>query len=812
MMGRLQSKLIERLLQALSHATRHFLLADMPHRLADRIRVEQVNVLSTLVGVMSVVGQGCILLVMYEFWNTDGRLLLTSVGAVVAISYAVLVGMSLRWNGIWLGRAVCTAEQALRRYVWTILVLGVAWGILFIGLMPFSHGDERSLLYAIIIGLMSAGVLVVPVSAALVFWLPITPAAFIATTLATDALDFAGVILLVGYSVMTMFCILYLNRILILRALGEIEHQEGRETIGLLLRDFEESACDWLWETDEGGRLTHVSNRFAQAARTNSDDLLGAELTNLLRLPGSRLMPDPNQSATGLPALAALMERRLPFRDFEICLQVGGETVWWSFTGKPKSSAQQVFEGYRGVGSDVTYVKRANDRARFLANYDELTGLANRRLFREILDGHFKPAEPPLIALLYLDLDRFKAVNDTCGHPTGDALLIAVARRMEHQVRASDVCARLGGDEFAIVLRAADASLAGSVAERLVAEISRPYVIDNNQFEVGVSIGIALASPDATSCDALLQNADAALYQAKSDGRGITRFYDRELSDRDLRRHVLQNDLPGAIARNELRLEFQPIFNLNTRQITAVEALVRWDRQSHETLAPMDFVPMAEASGIVDSLGEWVLERACDEARRLPSFVRLAVNVSPLQLRGGQFTAKLRSVLASTGLDPNRLELELTETAFFEMSAQTLDLLSEVRRLGVRINLDDFGVGQTSLGHLRRFPFSNLKIDRSFVQDLPANAAARAVVRGLALMATELGIGTIAEGIETYDQLELVQTIGCDEAQGFLLARPMPLESLLRTFDTSLKASVKPRDTDGSPPALWRDLIKAGSN
>ena len=763
-----------------------FLLTRLPPRVADRIRTEQVNVLSTLVGVMAILGQGAVLLIVYEFWFTGARMLLAPVEAVVFFLYALLIALSLRWNEIWVGSVAWTAEQARVRYVRVTLALGSAWGVLFVGLMPFAQGSQRSLLFALIVGLISAGALVVPVSAAVVFWLPITIASFVATTVATDALDLAGAMLLTGYSVLTLFCILYLNRILISRALGEVEHQEGRETIGLLLRDFEESACDWLWETDEHGRLTHVSDRFAQVTRTDPSRLLGMEFAAILGLPRSARVTDLNQSTIGLPALAALMERRLPFRDFEICLQVGAEMVWWSLTGKPKFAAQQVFEGYRGVGSDITYVKKINDRARFLAHYDELTGLANRRLFREALEAQFQTVECPSIALLCLDLDRFKIINDTRGHPVGDALLVAVARRLDHQVRASDLCARLGGDEFAIILQAADVTMAGIIAERLVTEISRPYVIDGVQLEVGVSVGIALASPDTTSYKALLQNADAALYQAKADGRGIACFYNRTLKDRDLRRRVLQNELPGAIERNELRLEFQPIFNLNTRQIAAVEALVRWDRPSHAPLAPVDFVPMAESSGLIDSLGEWVLARACDELRSMPGFVRLAVNVSPLQLRGSQYVSKLRSVLASTGIDPNRLELELTETAFFEMSPQVLDLLGEVRLLGVRINLDDFGVGHTSLGHLRRFPFSNLKIDRSFVQDLPSNPAARAVVRGLTSMAAELGIGTIAEGIETEDQLRHVQTIGCDEAQGFLLARPLPLQGLIGLFDTSL--------------------------
>lgn len=516
--------------RSLPGVIRSLSLAGLPRGVADRIRFEQVNVLSTLVGVMSVMGQGTILLVAYEFWDTSARMVLLPVEAVIFLSYAGLVGISLRWNGLWKGAADSTAESVRRQYVWVVLVLGLAWGVLFIGLMPFGQANQRSLLYALIVGLISAAALVAPVSAALAFWIPITAAAFIATTVTTDALDPAGAMLLAGYGVLTLFCMLYLNRLLILRALGEIEHQERRETVGLLLRDFEEAACDWLWETDEDGLLTHVSDRFAEVTQRDPRSLFGTTFAEILGPATPCAAMDASQPAMGLAALSALMERRLPFRDFEVCLQVGAEVMWWSLTGKPKFGAQRAFEGYRGVGSDVTRVKRANDRARFLAHYDELTGLANRRLFRETLDAQFQASEPPPLALLCLDLDRFKAVNDTRGHPTGDRLLVAVARRLERQVRAGDLCARLGGDEFAILLRAADGALAHAVAGRIVEEVSRPYLIDGHQLDVGVSIGVALAWPAATSYEALLKDADAALYRAKASGRGTACFHDHALN------------------------------------------------------------------------------------------------------------------------------------------------------------------------------------------------------------------------------------------------------------------------------------------
>jgi len=519
-----------RLLRLPSRITRFFLLKDLPRRAADQIRREQVNVLSTLLGVLSFMGMVTIFTIIREFWDTGARMTFAPVEAIILSCYAIDIGLSLRWNGLWKGFTTSTAKEVQSWYICIALVLGLAWGVLFIGLMPYAQEDQRSVLFGLIVGSISAGALVVPVSAALAFWVPITVSGYIATSVMTHAVDSAVGSLLIGHSALMLFCMLYLNRVLILRTLGEIEHQDGRETIGLLLRDFEEAACDWLWETDEDGLLTHVSDRLAKVTQREPHTLFGMTFAEVLGSPAS-LATDAGQPAGGLPALAALMERRLPFRDFEVCLQVGAEVMWWSLTGKPKFTAQRVFEGYRGVGSDVTRIKRANERARFLAHYDELTGLANRRLFRETLDARCRAAEASPIALLCLDLDRFKAVNDTRGHPAGDQLLIAVARRLERQVRAGDLCARLGSDEFAIILWGADAALARAIADRIVMEVSRAYAIDGHQLDIGVSIGIAMACPAATSYEALLKDADAALYQAKANGRGVACFHSRELHE-----------------------------------------------------------------------------------------------------------------------------------------------------------------------------------------------------------------------------------------------------------------------------------------
>lgn len=768
-----------RLWQAVRYVPQVCSLANLPLDVAKKIRIEQVNSLSILTGVMSLLGLGTVLLVFYEFLGTVTHFPVTLTSVFITCCYFVLIAMSLKWSGNHIGPPVHTADRMRRGFASVSSVLGVAWGALLIELMRFAHDDKRSLLYAVIIGLMSAGVMIVPASAAFAFWIPVTTAGFIAIGFMSDARDMAGTVLLSGYTLLTLFCIVYLNWALIRRILSEFHQREGQETIGLLLRDFEQASCDWLWETDRYGRMTYVSMRFAQAARANPDSLLGSEFAAILGLQQPNLIVEPMRRVTDQPNLAHLMADHLPFRDVEISFKVGIETEWWSLTGKPKFSIRREFEGYRGVGSDVTQARQANDRARFLAHYDELTGLANRRLFREVLETHCQKARRATTALLCLDLDRFKAVNDSYGHPTGDALLVAVAQRLKSQVGDDDFCARLGGDEFAIIIWNAEATSATAMAGRLVATLSDPYFIEGVMVEVGVSIGIAQASLDTLSSMTILRNADAALYQAKASGRGTVRSFDQELNELDLLQRSLQTGLQDAIKHCELRLDFQPIFSLIDGKVSAVEALARWDRPSLGTLVAGEFIQIAENSGLIESLGEWVLAQACHEARQLPDFIRLSVNVSSLQLRGRRFLTYLREVLGSSGLVPSRLELELTETAFFDMSTETFDILKEIHLLGVRINLGDFGAGQTSLGQLRRFPFSGLKIDRSFVQDLPENISARIIVRGLASMATELEIRTTAEGIETYEQLKHVHETGCDEVQGFLLAQPMALSELL---------------------------------
>ena len=748
-------------------------LASLPRPIAARVRVQQLNSAAICMLIMSFTGQGTVLLTVWEYWDLDLHTALLSATGLISLSYAAFVINAMRW--LRTSPAACGGtDKMLKRFVVAGLALGTAWAILEIVLMSHSGPGQRALLYGIIIGMMSAPAMVTPCSAAFAFWAPVTVGGLVSIGLVSSIRDPGGTFLLTGYTFMSLFCLLYINRSFIKRVVADIQQSDARATIDLLLREFEDSAADWLWETDSQNRLTHVSARFAEVAGVPVSGLLGQGLLTLLR------SGEPSNGALVAAGfgrntdIETLMDRRLSFREVEVAVRLGGRSMCWALTGKPKLEASGRFEGFRGVGSDITEKNAAKDRADFLARFDELTGLANRRCFREKLDAGLSLTVDPPLAVLCLDLDGFKAVNDRYGHAIGDALLRMFADRLGSLLRDSDVCARLGGDEFAVTVFGLNEQAVLGIASRMISELSRSYSADSLVLTVGVSVGIAIAGTIGQSADDLLKNADTALYQAKAEGRGTWRLFDKKLQHAAERRLELQEGLAKAIAADGLSLMFQPIAELSSRRTIAVEALVRW-RHDGQFVPSSEFVPLAEDCGLIFELGRWVLRQACMQAALLAPDIRMAINVSPLQLRDRGFLLDLRSVLAETGISAARLDIELTETAFLDIDQTTLDLLDEIHALGIGIILDDFGVGQTSLDHLRKYPFSVIKIDQSFIREMPTSRASRAIVRGVVGMARELGIATTAEGIETAEHLNIVRELGCDYWQGYLLGRPEEL-------------------------------------
>jgi diguanylate cyclase (GGDEF)-like protein len=380
------------------------------------------------------------------------------------------------------------------------------------------------------------------------------------------------------------------------------------------------------------------------------------------------------------------------------------------------------------------------------------------------------------LAVLCLDLDHFKKINDSLGHPIGDALLSEVASRLSACVGPGDTVARLGGDEFAIVqfCKNCDPTAVPALASRIVEVIAAPYEIEGHHLVIGVSIGISLAPADGNDPDELLKNADLALYRAKADGRGTYRFFEPGMDARAQARRVLELDLRLALQRNEFELHYQPIRDLASQEIAVCEALVRWRHPERGLIAPNHFIPLAEETGLIVNLGDWVLRTACRDAARWTTAC-VAVNLSPVQFRNPGLVANVKAVLAQTGLPAQRLELEITESVLLQNSESTREMLLELRALGVKISLDDFGTGYSSLSYLRSFPFDKIKIDRSFISDVTTGKDSLAIVRAVTGLGKSLGIITTAEGVETDAQLEMLCREGCTQAQGYLVSKPRPI-------------------------------------
>ena len=440
--------------------------------------------------------------------------------------------------------------------------------------------------------------------------------------------------------------------------------------------------------------------------------------------------------------------------------------------------------GWVATHEDITEQRRSEVKIEYMAHHDSLTDLANRVLLNERLEhalGRIQGGE--LVAVHHLDLDQFKAVNDTFGHPGGDKLLKTVADRLRGLVRETDTIARMGGDEFVIVQTPiADPADATALAQRVIMLMSEPHDIDGHQAVVGASIGIAVGPGDGVSPDKLLRNADLALYRAKADGRGTFRFFEPAMDLQMQTRRIMEQDLRKALPAGEFELYYQPVVNLASSQISGFEALIRWNHPSRGMVAPGTFIPLAEEIGFIVPLGEWVIRQACATAARWPGNLHVAINISAVQFRNPGLMQVIVGALAASGLHPTRLEIEITETVLLQNKEATLAVLHQLRALGIRIALDDFGTGYSSLTYLQSFPFDKIKIDRSFVKDITENFGSLNIVRAVAALANGMGMTTTAEGVETTGQLDKIISEGCTEMQGFLFSRPLPAGEIERLF------------------------------
>ncbi|MDR7376739.1 diguanylate cyclase (GGDEF)-like protein [Rhodoferax ferrireducens] len=709
------------------------------------------------------------------FWNKADRGILLGLTLVIWILGAINF-----W--LWQQRKPMAAStpvsiRTLRAFALLIAAAAACFVAMLGYLFGVADGGGRLLLTAVLAAFIAMG-------SWMCACLPLTGIAWGLTMCAGTALIFATrqemvytyLLGLLGvYTVVVVATVLVSSRVFLAGLKAETEIERQKQLVGLLLNDFEANASDWLWETDRQGCLSHVSVRLAEAMGVAPAALQGRPLLELL----ASMHPLPtNDQAAMLAGLGACLAQGSPFRDLVVSAQVAGQPQWWSLTAKPLLDASGRHQGWRGVGSNITAVRQRELEMQRLAHVDTLTGLANRHQFGQRLAGYFASGQAVVpCSLLLLDLDNFKTVNDSLGHAVGDQLLQEVARRLSAQVGADALLARLGGDEFALIVRG---RLSREQAERygaqLQAALAQPWRVDNHSIEVHASIGVGFAPADAGTAEQLLKVSDMALYAAKAAGRHTLRFFDPAMDVRARHKLGLLSDLGLALQRGEFVLHYQPQMELASGALLGFEALVRWQHPVRGLVSPLEFISLAEESGLIVPLGAWVMRQACLDAMHWPAHLRVAVNLSAVQFGNADVLHTLQDALQHSGLACERLELEITESTLMRDSQAALQVLHALRSQGVRVALDDFGTGYSSLSYLRSFPLDKLKIDRSFISlmDNPAgDSSAVAIVQAIIQLAQALHLETTAEGVETLAQRDTLRRIGCLQAQGYLIAKPM---------------------------------------
>ncbi|WP_380875075.1 putative bifunctional diguanylate cyclase/phosphodiesterase [Sphingomonas sp. DBB INV C78] len=666
-------------------------------------------------------------------------------------------------------------QPAIRRTIVRALLLGLLWAI------PAAHfATEGTLDQQLAICLVTAAVIA---SATItVATMPPTMLVFVGISSAGLAIMMArtGSVLLtalaIGYGICLASGGLVSGRAFVHRKWAELALAEKREVVSLLLRESEDDGADWLWQVDALRRLRSVSPGLARAAGLTPDQLQGTPFFRLLA--GDR-WEDPGQPSE-LRSLLDRMNARERFIDFEVPANIAGEIRWWRLSAAPRHDDRGAFTGYHGVGADITEARRSAERIDRMARFDALTGLSNRAHFSEALRKALSRAfrDRSRCALMLVDLDRFKAVNDTLGHPVGDRLLRLVAQRLSALIGNGDICGRLGGDEFAlIVVNASDMARIEALGQAIIAALSTPFEIDGQIVRIGASVGTAIGPRDGRSAEMLVRNADLALYRAKEDGRGAHRVFESNMLVRSQKRRAIESALRDAIDGGQFRLSYQPVISVKDAGIAGFEALLRWTHPELGEVAPDEFIPIAAEARLLAPIGEWVLRTACAEAARWPDNVRLLVNLARDQATDPQLPAVVLSALAQSGLPPSRLELEIGERSFRQDSATVSAAADRLRALSVRISLDDFGACASALGHIRQGRFSTVKVDRSLIVAAAGHDAdALGLIRAIVALTSTLGMDTTAEGAETAAEQRIARDLGCTHLQGYLSGIPVSAE------------------------------------
>jgi len=654
-----------------------------------------------------------------------------------------------------------------------IVILASLWLVPPLFWFDAARPDQKIFMCVVMAALISAGsITLVSMPQAAILYIGMLTIGCATLTLKLDSPSMFALALV--YAGVLMINVMAAARQFIAHSRDRIELREQGEIIKLL-RELEATGSGGLWELDDELCFVKMSHELLAAHGLEEDQVVGRHYRWMLD-PGGKIAA----LSTGMRGLFSDLESGTPFRDRAI--PSVDRLRWWSLSGKPIHDDRGGLVGWRGVASDITEARLSGNDAVRAARTDPLTGLANRLLVRELLeeavlrqwDGQGG------CALLLVDLDRFKLVNDTLGHAIGDQLLVEVGRRLEKSVGEGGRVGRIGGDEFAIVWNGGcDRGQLTALADGIIADLSKSFTIGAATLHVGATIGIAVGPSDGTFEEQLMRNADLALYRAKEAGRGGHAFFERYMFDEAEDHRLLEQDVREALSGDGLALAYQPIINAQTGEVVAREALLRWRHSKRGDIPPDQFIPIIEDAGLIHMIGDWVIREACAEAARWDGCMRVAVNISAAQLTGAGLAKTVLGALAATRLEPNRLELEVTENVFLGDDAATLASLERLRALGVRLVLDDFGKGYSSFGYLSRAHFSKIKIDQSFVRGAAEGAKdCVAIVHAILALARGLDVETTAEGVETESQACVMRQLGCTQLQGFHFGRPVPASAL----------------------------------
>ena len=704
---------------------------------------------------------------------------------LLGVWLAVVCGLYLyshllfRKQAAWQRKSINRADMSVMYSL--SLAAGSLWGV---GFLIFAFNTELMTMipvWATILCLMVGSAMLfstAPLSS--ILFISAASAATIVGWLYVGSLHLAFASLAIA--VLLISACLMTGRSFIDRRVAEASLTEKSEVVSLLLKEFEDTGADWLWQTDTSRRITHVSPRFAHALGQPADEIEGKPFLQMVA--GEAWAS--GKFSTALHELAEKLKRRDSFSNLLVPVQINGENRWWELSASPKLDDNGVFHGFRGVGSDITEQRESADKISHLARFDTLTRLPNRLQLTDALRKAMQTADQwnGRCGFMMIDLDRFKAVNDTLGHPVGDRLLARVSERLRSIMTDNELCGRLGGDEFAVVVKeATDTQYMDVMANKIIETLSRPYEVDQHTLYIGASVGTAIGPRDGRTVEMLMRSADLALYRSKDQGGGASTHYEPRLHVQAEERRVMEIALRKALQNEELSLNYQPVVSADSGGVVGFEALVRWTNPEFGSVSPAKFVPLAEEARLIVSIGEWVLRTACKEALQWPTTVKVAVNVSADQLTEANFLETVVSALEESGLPPERLEIEVTESIFMREGTGAAEMLDQIIALGVNLSLDDFGTGYSSLGYLRKTRFSTIKVDRSFVQGAAKNAPeSLAIIRAVVAMADALGMSTTAEGAETEEEVQMIRRLGCRKIQGYYFGRPMIAEDARNLF------------------------------